>query len=30
MEELQELVAPLSDTARRNILGDSAARVYGI
>lgn len=30
MDELQELVAPLSDTARRNILGDSAARVYGI
>ena len=30
MEELQELVAPLSDTARRNLLGDSAARVYGI
>ena len=30
MEELQELVAPLSDTARRNILGDSAARAYGI
>ena len=30
MEELQELVAPLSDTARRNILGDSAARVYSI
>ena len=30
MEELQELVAPLSDTARHNILGDSAARVYGI
>ena len=30
MEELQELVAPLSDTARHNLLGDSAARVYGI
>ena len=30
MEELQELVTPLSDTARHNILGDSAARVYGI
>ena len=30
MEELEELVAPLSETARYNLLGDSAARVYGI
>lgn len=30
MEELQELVAPLSETARRNLLGDSAAGVYGM
>lgn len=30
MEELQELIAPLSETARHNLLGDSAARAYGI
>lgn len=30
MEALGNLVAPLSETARRNILGDSVARVYGL
>jgi len=30
MEELEELVAPLSPTARNNLLGDSAERAYGI
>ena len=30
MEELEELVAPLSETARNNLLGDSVAQVYGI
>lgn len=30
IEELEGLVAPLSETARNNLLGDSAARVYGI
>ena len=30
MEELEELVEPLSDVARNNLLGASAASVYGI
>lgn len=30
LEALQNLVAPLSDTARKNLLGDSVARVYGL
>lgn len=30
MEELEELVAPLSENARNNLLGDSVAAVYGI
>jgi uncharacterized protein len=30
LEALQNLVAPLSPTARQNLLGDSVARVYGI
>jgi len=30
LEALQHLVAPLSDTARKNLLGDSVARVYGL
>ena len=30
MQELEELVAPLSETARNNLLGDSVANVYGI
>ncbi len=30
MEELEELVAPLSKIARNNLLGDSVAKVYGI
>jgi len=30
MEELEELVAPLSPVARNNLLGDSAAKVYRI
>ena len=30
MEKLEELVAPLSETARNNLLGDSVAQVYGI
>ena len=30
MEELEELVAPLSETARNNLLGDSVAQVYDI
>lgn len=30
MEELEELVAPLSENARNNLLGDSVAEVYGI
>jgi len=30
LEALQNLVAPLSPTARKNLLGDSVARVYGI
>ena len=30
MEELEELVAPLSETARNNLLGDSAASAYSI
>ena len=30
MEELEELVAPLSEKARNNILGESAAAVYGV
>ena len=30
MQELEELVSPLSETARNNLLGDSVANVYGI
>ena len=30
MEELEALIAPLSETAQHNLLGDSVARVYGI
>jgi len=30
LEALDHLVAPLSETARRNLLGDSVARVYGL
>jgi predicted TIM-barrel fold metal-dependent hydrolase len=30
IKELENLVAPLSDRARRGILGDNVARVYGI
>jgi predicted TIM-barrel fold metal-dependent hydrolase len=30
MEELEELVTPLTEKARNNILGESAAAVYGI
>jgi predicted TIM-barrel fold metal-dependent hydrolase len=30
LEALEHLVAPLSETARNNLLGDSVARVYGI
>jgi predicted TIM-barrel fold metal-dependent hydrolase len=30
LEALNNLVAPLSDTARKNLLGDSAAKVYGL
>ncbi len=30
MEELEELIAPLSEIAQNNLLGDSVARVYGI
>src|SRR5262249_5152346 len=30
LEALQNLVTPLSPTARRNLLGDSVARVYGL
>ncbi len=30
LEALSNLVSPLSDTARKNLLGDSVARVYGL
>jgi len=30
IEALSNLVSPLSETARRNLLGDSVARVYGL
>jgi predicted TIM-barrel fold metal-dependent hydrolase len=30
LEALENLVTPLSETARRNLLGDSVAKVYGI
>ena len=30
MDELEELVAPLAETTRNNLLGDSVAGVYRI
>jgi predicted TIM-barrel fold metal-dependent hydrolase len=30
LDELARLVAPLSESARRNLLGDSVAKVYGL
>ncbi len=30
MEELNELVEPMSDTTRQKVIGDNAARVYGL
>ena len=30
LDALENLVRPLSETARRNLLGDSVAKVYGL
>jgi predicted TIM-barrel fold metal-dependent hydrolase len=30
LEALSNLVSPLSETARQNLLGDSVAKVYGL
>jgi len=30
MEELNELVEPMSDSTRQKVIGENAARVYGL